>query len=266
MEALTASQAANDALEGVVKMQQEAIQSLLAENKKLWLQAQQALASKAPKKPTMCEACTEILPEEGKLLCAAGNQDASAQTDYEVPKIPKVEMPLAEAPLPSPRIQPPAVPPTPRRLSHGQVPLSSPRIQPVAAPLPTPRTQPLVGSPTPENVKGLAPTPENVNGTADLNIANSSPYVAEAFRLGWLAGVKSNSLAANRAPSSTRSDDSPPSDPGSFIMGDSQGSTSGSEAGSPAPGDKLPALPTMMPPPPPPTLFAPPAVYLDQLG
>lgn len=257
VEALQASQAANEALEAVIKMQVEAMEKVLLENKKLWQQAQAAQSLKICTQPRTSEASTEILPDESKSFYSAGSLDAAVQTLSERTSVPKHIAPAVHEPQASPRIQPPLVPPTPRLASQTQIPgqLSSPRM-----------TEPQLESPLPENVDGLAHMMDQ------QKIGQASPYVAEAFRLGWLAGVKSNSLAANRSPSSTRSDDSHPSDPGSYVMCSSKSESSGSERGSespPGPSDKIPALPKMMAPPPPPILSSPPPdamLHLEQLG
>jgi len=245
VEALQASQAANEALEAVVKMQAEAMEKVLQENKKLWLQAKvahtAAQASKTRTRPSTCEASTEILPDEAKSFYPGGAPDAAELTLSVCNSVPEVDVPPTDAPQASPRIQPPSVP-TPRD---------------------APRSEPQFGGPLP-----AGPLPEKANGSPNVK----SSDVAEAFRLGWLAGVKSNSLAAKRSPESTRSDDSQPSDPESFIVSSSKSESSGSERGSespPGPSDKIPALPKMMPPPPPPMLSAPPQdtrLHLEQLG
>lgn len=260
VEALQASQAANEALEAVIKMQVEAMEKVLLENKKLWQQAQAAQSLKVCTQPlsiSTSEASTEILPDESKSFSSAVALDAAVQTLSERTSVPKHIAPAVHEPQASPRIQPPVVPPTPMLANQTQIPgqLSSPRM-----------TEPQLGSPLPENVDGLAHMMDQ------QKIGQASPYVAEAFRLGWLAGVKSNSLAANRSPSSTRSDDSHPSDPGSYVMCSSKSESSGSERGSespPGPSDKIPALPKMMAPPPPPILSSPPPdamLHLEQLG
>lgn len=207
VEALQASQAANEALEAVIRMQAEALENILRQNKKLCQQLNEAHPEAHPK-PVMCEVSTQVLPEE-----AAENT---------------------------------ATPVRPRKRSQSQVPNGSPTVQ--------------------------APSDLNIDKVAH---DNASPYVAEAFRLGWLAGVKSNSLAATKSPSSTRSDHSQPSDPGSlpsdqgsYVMGSRCSSESsnvnspGSES-PPGPSDKLPLLP---PPEPPSLLVPPPQVHLEQLG
>jgi hypothetical protein len=249
VDALKASQAAMEALEVVVKMQAETIAKLALENKQL--KKAQSLKVVTPK---MSDASTEILPGEAKRLFESMLRDKAVQTTSESDK---------EAPQASPRIQPPVVPPTPRS-SQGQVPLGSPRVQ-VPAPTPSPRIQP----PVAESIEGIQ------QSVMDLNVSTASPYVAEAFRLGWLAGVKSNTMAANRSPSSTRSDESNPSDPGSCIVastpsdisdaGSNDGSTSPQVAGV-EPQGALPPLPAMLPPPPPPVLFSPPQAWIQQLG
>lgn len=238
VDALQASQAANQALEQVIKLQARAIEEMLRENKKLCQQAKEAHL-KAGAMPVMCEASTQILPEEAALFTLVSTQDASVQILEEDRGVTTVQtVPDLQQPQGSPRIQPPVVPPTPRRASKN-IAKGEPRIQ--------------------------APSAENMKDMEKISQANASPYVAEAFRLGWLAGVKSNSLAANKSPSSTRSDDSQPSDPGSFVVG-SRGSESCDSRGSespPGPNDKLPLLP---PPPPPMLLVPPPEIPFAQLG
>jgi len=260
VEALQASQAANDALEAVVKMQAEALANVYKENKRLWKHAQeseQTASLKMPMpcaRPRMCEAPTEILPEEAKFILVGCAVDAEVQTFFE-DKVP-------DSPPASP-ITPTAAPQASPRIAFPTAPLSSPR-EAAPAPLPTPRIQ----EPSrPEN------TTPKVEGLAELNIGNASPFVAEAFRLGWLAGVKSNNLAANRSPSSTRSDDSPPSDPGSYVMGSIGDISSGSNSGSESPPECNRYPTPMMPPPPPPKLLPPPPpaafsipAQYDQLG
>lgn len=248
IDALQASQAANEALEAVIKLQARAIEQMMEENKKLCQQAKIAHLPTQPK-PVMCEASTEILADE---LCMIQTLDISVQTT-EAGKQATTAQTAPDAPQSSPRIQPPVVPPTPRRMSKSHEPKGIPRVE----------------------------APSELS-KEKMSQANASENVAEAFRLGWLAGVKSNSMAASKSPCSTRSDDSQPSDPGSFVVGsnksdsgDSRGSdsrvvtpvsvTPGSE--SPPLCNKLPALPTMMPPPPPPALLAPPSgIPFEQLG
>lgn len=246
VEALQASQAANEALEAVIKMQVEAMEKVLLENKKLWQQAQAAQSLKVCTQPRTSEASTEILPDESKSFYSAGALDAAVQTLSERTSVPKHIAPAVHEPQASPRIQPPVVPPTPRLASQTQIPgqLSSPRM-----------TEPQLGSPLPENVDGLAHMMDQ------QKIGQASPYVAEAFRLGWLAGVKSNTMAANRSPSSTRSDESPPSDPGSFVNVSASSEESGSDSGSATPklGGVLPPLPALLPP-------QTPVLDIEQLG
>eukprot|EP00746_Dinoflagellata_sp_MGD_P162049 gnl/MRDRNA2_/MRDRNA2_89440_c0_seq1.p1 gnl/MRDRNA2_/MRDRNA2_89440_c0~~gnl/MRDRNA2_/MRDRNA2_89440_c0_seq1.p1 ORF type:complete len:300 (-),score=74.51 gnl/MRDRNA2_/MRDRNA2_89440_c0_seq1:26-925(-) len=251
IDALQASQAANEALEAVIKLQARAIEQMMEENKKLVQQAKDAngkckeakeakealskQAKEALSKPATCEASTETVADEAALFSmkmhTLEKQVTTVQTAPDVPQS-------------SPRIQPPVVPPTPRRVSKSQIEASSEL-----------------------SVDKLT----KVNAS---DYSNASPYVAEAFRLGWLAGVKSNAIAKSKSPSSTRSDDSDPSDPGSFVVGssksdsgESRGSDSRGSESPPGPAEKLPALPTMMPLPPPPALLAPPPeIPFEQLG
>lgn len=248
IDALQASTAANEALEAVIKLQARAIEEMMQENKRLVQQAKQAHL-KNHEKPVMCEGSTQVLAEEAAMFSLSSTLDTSVQTGPEGNDVSTVQAALDVLhPVPRTamsedddlprfglRIQPPAVPPTPRKVSKTHTPKGSPR---VAAP-----------------------------SSIEISKANAEAQ-AEAFRLGWLAGVKSNSMAANKSPSSTRSDDSQPSDPGSYVVG-SRGSESGDSRGSlspPGPNDKLPALPTLMPPPPPPALMAPPEIPFEQLA
>jgi hypothetical protein len=235
IEALQASTSANEALEAVIKLQARAIEQMMEENRKLVQQAHEAHRTKHAKSTT-CDAFTEVAPFSSLI-------STETQTGGEAADVSTVEA-AVDVPQSSPRIQPPAVPPTPRKMSKSH----------------DSKGNPIVAPPSQERVD-----------MEKLSQANASPFVAEAFRLGWLAGVKSNSMAANKSPSSTRSDDSQPSDPGSagsYIVG-SRGSESGDSRGSlspPGPNDKLPALPTLMPPPPPPVLLAAPEIPFEQLA
>jgi len=236
VDALKASQTANDALEAVVKMQAEAMEKIMLERQKEREHLRQLMRkykSLQVSMPKMSEAPTEIV-------------DVAVQTSLQT-----VSEEDKEASQPQPKIQPPVAPAP--SLSQGQAPLGS-KLEDSAPPT-NPRIQPPVATPTPENVEGTQQI------IVDMDMANASPHVAEAFRLGWLAGVKSNTMAANRSPSSTRSDESPPSDPGSFVNVSASSEESGSDSGSATPqkGGVLPPLPALLPP-------QTPVLDIEQLG